>query len=193
MGENLEQENTRVTMLDPYKIWKKLYFSTEEILTSTMRNYVSTEEFATGIDFILNSYLQYLKFQNEYVHSYMEESPFSSKRDIARVAELVVSLENKVDGIENNLESFLDELDNRAEFIAEAEAAASQSESVGAEDFKKALTALKDLSTRVTDLEKLMKNIDTNLSALNKIMTAETNIKAPGVKGRKPKSSEPTK
>lgn len=187
MEERLEQDHSQVTVLDPFKIWKKLYFSTEDVLTSFMRNYVSTEEFSTGIDFILNSYLQYLKLQHEYVNRYIEESPLSSKRDIARVAELVVSLENKVDGIDGEIENILEELENRLDFIAET--AAIRTEAPGAGDLNKALTALKDLSSRVSNLEKLMKKIDSNLSAINKKMTADTKTKAPGAKGRTSQSS----
>jgi|LSQX01.3.fsa_nt_gb hypothetical protein len=34
MEEKLEQDQPQFTMLDPYKIWKKLYFSTEQVLIS---------------------------------------------------------------------------------------------------------------------------------------------------------------
>jgi len=189
MEENSEKDHPQVTMLDPFKIWKELYFSTEEVLTSTMRNYVTTDEFANGIDVILNSYLQYLKLQNEFTNRYMEDSPFSSKRDVARVAELVVSLENKVDGLEGELEEKLEELETQIIFITEEIGA--RPESVTKENLGEALTpsvaALKDLSKRVANLEKLLKKVDINLSAIYKQVKAETKINTPAAKAQKPK------
>jgi len=191
MEEKLEKEHPQVTMLDPFKIWKKLYFSTEDILTSTMRNYVTTDEFANGIDIILNSYLQYLKVQNEFTNRYMEDSPFSSKRDVARVAELVVSLENKVDGLEGEIEEKLDQLENHIGLISQAVAA--RREAAAVEDLNEALTpsmvALKDLSKRVTNLEKILKKVDTNLSTLSKLIKTDAKKRTPVARAQRPKSS----
>lgn len=191
MEEKLEKEHPQVTMLDPFKIWKKLYFSTEEILTSTLRNYVTTDEFANGIDVVLNSYLQYLKLQKEFTNRFMEDSPFSSKRDVARVAELVVSLENKVDGLEGEFETKLDELDTHLGCISQAMAA--RCEAAAGEDPNAALTpsmaALEDLVKRVTNLEKLLKKVDTNLSAISKIIKTESKTKTPVARVQKSNSS----
>ena len=186
MEEGLEKDHPQVTMLDPFKIWKKLYFSTEEFLTSTMQNYVTTDKFANGIDVVLNSYLQYLKLQNEFTNRYMEDSPFSSKRDVARVAELVVSLENKVDGLEGELETKLEELESHIGFISQAMAA--RPEAAAVEDLSEALTpsmaAIKDLSKRVSNLEKLLKKVDTNLSAIGKQIKTDSKTKTPVVRAQ---------
>lgn len=154
-----QRDASPITMLDPYKIWKKLYFNNEQVWTSAMRDFVNTDIFANSIDLILNSYLQYLRFQNEIVSRYMEESPLASKRDMARVAELVVSLENKVDGIELDVEDRLDCVDADLNILKEN-------------------TTAKDLVQRINHLEILMKNIDANLTTLNKQMGAVTKPRA---------------
>lgn len=178
MEEKLEGENPRVVMLDPFKIWKNLYFSTEEILTSTLRNYVTTDEFANGIDVVLNSYLQYLKIQKEFINRYMEDSPFSSKRDVARVAELVVSLENKVDGLEEEIENRFENLQNDVDFVSAAIAGKPEAAAGDGLRIDPSSAVLEDLSQRVAHLEKLLKKIDTNVATMNKLIKAEAKAQA---------------
>ncbi len=164
-----QKDTSPLTMLDPYKVWKKLYFSNEQVWTSAMRDFVNTDLFANSIDLILNSYLQYLRFQNEIVSRYMEESPLASKRDMARVAELVVSLENKVDGIELNVEDRLDDVDAGLNALKEN-------------------TSPDVLLQRINNLEKLIKNIDANLTALNKQLSVTTRSRAAAKKDSPPKT-----
>lgn len=164
-----EQKDTSpLTMLDPYKVWKKLYFSNEQVWTSAMRDFVNTDLFANSIDLILNSYLQYLRFQNEIVSRYMEESPLASKRDMARVAELVVSLENKVDGIELDVEDRLDQVDS------------------GLNELKGNISP-DVLLQRINNLEKLIQNINTNLNTLNKTISDAAKSQATPKKDSPPK------
>lgn len=184
MADELAPESKLVTMLDPYQIWKRMYFAFEKSLTTTMRDSVTTDTFANGIDLILNTYLQYLKFQNDFVNRYVEESPFSSKRDVARVAELVVSLENKVDILENELDERLEQIESQTASLA------AQPGAVTDTDINKvlspAMTAVKDISKRVSNLEKMVKKVDANLTAINKQLTAESKKKAPRPPAAKP-------
>lgn len=146
-----KKEQPQVTMIDPCKLWKKLYFSNEQVWTAAFRDFINTDLFANSIDLILNTYLQYLRFNNDVVERITEESPLASKRDVARVAELVVSLENKVDGIELDVEEKLDALDANVCSVRDN-------------------PSPDDLPGRIAALEALMKDVNTNLIALNKQM-----------------------
>lgn len=143
-----------VIMLDPYKLWKKIYFSNEQVWTSAYRDFIKTDVFANSIDLILNTYLQYLRFQNDIVDRLMEESPLASKRDVARVAELVVSLENKVDGIELDVDEKLEDLDSN---VCSVRDTANQ----------------EDLIRRMDRLEALMADLNANLKALDQKLPTE--------------------
>ncbi|MDD3363446.1 MAG: hypothetical protein PHZ03_00535, partial [Syntrophomonas sp.] len=180
MEEGLEKEQAQKSMLDPYKMWKKLYFSAEESLSSAVRKSVNTGEFANGIDFILNSYLQYLKMQNEFLARYMKDSPFSSKQDVARVAELVVSLENKLDSLEGEFEEKLTDIEDSTRLLAEL--LAKQQENVTEETFRSVFSptmdSVNDISNRVSELEKMVTRVETNLTEMNKRMKAEAKKKA---------------
>jgi polyhydroxyalkanoic acid synthase PhaR subunit len=194
MAEEVAKDKTSVSMLDPFQIWKRLYFGFEDSMSKTVRDSVTTDSFANGIDLILNSYLQYLKLQNDFVSRYMEDSPFFSKRDVARVAELVVSLENKVDILEGDLEERLTEIERQTSALGQQLSA--QPNVMTAADFSKlfnpAMTAVQDLGKRVSSLEKLVKQVDANFTAMNKPAKAEADKKkapaAPAAKApRKPK------
>jgi len=142
-------EQTQVTMIDPYKLWKKIYFSNEKVWTSAFQDFIKTDVFANSIDLVLNTYLQYLRFHNDLIDRFSEESPLASKRDVARVAELVVSLETKVDNMELDVEEKLDSLDANVCSVRET-------------------PSQDDLAERISQLEALMKDMNANLIALNK-------------------------
>ncbi len=108
-----ESKQTDLTVIpNPYKIWEDMYFAFEKAFGSSMLQMVNSQGFADGLDLILNSYLQYLKFKNDLATKYMKDTPFATRRDMARVAELVVSLESKVDRIEDYL---IDEISKNEE------------------------------------------------------------------------------
>jgi polyhydroxyalkanoic acid synthase PhaR subunit len=165
-----KKEQARVTMIDPYKLWKKLYFNNEQVWTAAVRDFINTDLFANSIDLVLNTYLQYLRFHNDLVDRFTEESPLASKRDVARVAELVVSLENKVDGMELDFEEISDSLKDNLFGV-------------------KNDPSQDDLIGRIAKLETLMKDINTNLTALKKQMQATTKpVRATAKKDTPPKS-----
>lgn len=161
---------SQVTMIDPYKLWKKIYFSNEKVWTSAFRDFIKTDVFANSIDLILNTYLQYLRFYNDLTDRFTEESPLASKRDVARVAELVVSLETKVDNMELDVEEKLDSLDANVCSVRET-------------------PSQDDLIVRIAQLEALMKDMNTNLTALNKqLQTLAKPSRAASRKETPPKS-----
>ncbi|HRY14026.1 MAG TPA: hypothetical protein P5309_10680 [Syntrophomonadaceae bacterium] len=163
-------EQSQVTMIDPYKLWKKIYFSNEKVWTSALQDYIKTDVFANSIDLILNTYLQYLRFHKDLIDRITEESPLASKRDVARVAELVVSLETKVDNMELDVEDRLDSLDANVCSVKETP---SQDDLIG----------------RITQLEALMKDMNANLTALNKqLQTLAKPSRAAAKKETPPKS-----
>lgn len=99
-----EQKMEKVTILpDPFRIMEDMYFAWEKAMGATMHQVVKSQGFADGLDNVLNLYLQYLKLQNDIATKYLKNTPFATRRDMARVAELVVSLETKIDRIEDYL------------------------------------------------------------------------------------------
>ena len=174
-----EFKNKQAIMINPYKVWEKFYFSVEDGLTNTIRDTVHTQVFANKIDLILNSYLQHLKFQKSVVANLMEDSPFSSKRDVARVAELVVALENKIDGLENELSDKLMEFEQDTDLISNK--SVPQTEPIGREELldlmKPVLMAIQDFGQRLSSLEGLARKLDENMNEISRLVSSETKVR----------------
>jgi polyhydroxyalkanoic acid synthase PhaR subunit len=193
MEKQLDKDPTQKTILDPYKVWKQLYFSAEDTMSSNVKKAVNTGEFANGIEFILNSYLQYLKMHNEYISRYMKDSPFSSKYDVARVAELVVALENKLDGLESDFGEKLSDIENNTQLIAEqlAEQPKPASTEVFASILSPSMATLNDLNKRLGDLEIVIKQLDTKLTDMNQPINPEAKKKPANSQDSKNQKSTP--
>lgn len=150
-----------------------MYYANEEALTATIKQIVNTQGFAGYIDLVLNSYLQYLKMQNEISTRYMEKLPFSSKHDAARVAELIVALENKVDHLEEDFTTELEKISKNTAAWSEFVAGRSDKDlGSGAEEVSpmidQALESVNDMAQRVTNLEAAVKRVEVLLGDVNK-------------------------
>ncbi|MEN6350101.1 MAG: hypothetical protein ABFD08_11980 [Syntrophomonas sp.] len=110
MSSENEKDSRSILMFNPFKFWKNIYFAGEDSMSLLTRKAVETTAFASGVDLVLNSYLQYLRMQKELSNLFTESLPFSTRVDNARVAKLVVSLENKVDRIEDELFTEIEEI-----------------------------------------------------------------------------------
>lgn len=173
MSNENAKESGSILMFNPYKFWKNVYFTGEDSLASITRKAVETNMFANGVDFVLNSYLQYLRMQKEYTTQITNHMPFASRWDMARVAKLVISLENKVDRIEDGLFDELAELKEKSAALAEnisdqkKTGPVSDAEEVQ-ERFDKALDTTKELLARISGIEEAVKEVKTALEAMNK-------------------------
>lgn len=91
--------------LDPLQAWKEVYEQTEKFWGKTLNETVQTEEYSAWMGSVLDLNLFYQKMMNDATKGYLEKVNIPTQEDIARVASLVINLENKVD----NIEEFLDE------------------------------------------------------------------------------------
>ena len=89
-----------VAIPDFAELWKEMYFQTEATLADATRQFTNTKGFSQFIDSLLQQYLSIEKINRQTIDAYMETAVIPSKKDVARVAELVISLEEKVDNIE---------------------------------------------------------------------------------------------
>jgi len=168
-----ENEMSQVASLpNPYKIFENLYFNTEESMGVLMKKMVETKSFANGIDLILNSYLQYLKFQNEMASVYIENTPLSSKQDTARLARLLVALENKIDRLEDDFANELAAIKQQTNEMLERLSDAHQGSAGCQEDvsvrINTTLDDLRGLIEKVDQMEGNLKHILSNSSEPNK-------------------------
>ncbi len=94
-----EQAETgkNVSMPDIVELWKELYFNAEESWATATRELIASKSFIQVLDQIRDQYLSFHKVSQQNMDQYLEVNPLPSKKDIARIAELVIGLEDKVD------------------------------------------------------------------------------------------------
>jgi len=171
MSDEVKQDDSKVVMFNPFNVWKNVYFSSEAALTAITRKAVETTMFANSIDVILNSYLQYLKLQNEVSNYIAETLPFSSHRDTARVAKMLTALENKIDRLDEEL--FTDIYDLKEDTAAILESIApvpasilDEADAGRAEQIDQHIKNTEALVEKITALELAMEEIKASLLEL---------------------------
>ncbi len=85
---------------DLVELWKKIYFQTEDACAAVSKEFVASKTFIDMLDQARDQYLSYHKLSEQFLDQYYANNPVPSKKDIARVAELVIALEDKVDNLD---------------------------------------------------------------------------------------------
>jgi len=93
---------------DPFTFMKQWYDATNETWSKAVGDLIGTEQFMeTGSKF-LESYTSFTRTFSQASEAYFSRLQLATRSDIARVAELVVNLEEKVDRLDNEFEDFED-------------------------------------------------------------------------------------
>ena len=100
MSQESDKVKNDIQIPDMAELWKEMYFTTEGDWAKTMKSFISTETFVAMLDKTLEQYLAMSKISRQQMDKFSEKGVVPSKKDIARVAELVISLEEKIDMME---------------------------------------------------------------------------------------------
>ena len=98
--DNDNNERDYLAIPDLTVLWKEMYFQTEAALADAMRQFTYTNGFSQYIDNLLQQHLALEKIKNQSIDAYMENTAIPSKKDVARLAELLIAVEEKIDNIE---------------------------------------------------------------------------------------------
>lgn len=88
---------------DPFAIFKQWYDATSESWSKTVGEAIATEQFAEAIGRFLDSFTSFTIMFRRANEQYFSNLQLPTRSDIARVATLIVNLEEKVDRIEDAL------------------------------------------------------------------------------------------
>lgn len=152
--DSKNNQKEEIHLPDFTELWKEIYFKTEAAWAETFKELISTQAFVSFINKSLENNLAYEKVARQSIDKYMEMSPVPSKKDISRVAELVISLEEKIDSIEfqfnhtisNMADSLLKMVDYQAQIKEELLALR--------QDLNKLEKKLETVNKKVTTLKK---------------------------------------
>jgi ribosomal protein L12E/L44/L45/RPP1/RPP2 len=100
-------ENTgRAT--DPFETWRQLYDANERAWTSALEQAMGSDEFGEASGKMLETMLAAQKSVRENMRTYLETMNVPTREDIARLGELVVGLEEKIDQVVDRLDAIDD-------------------------------------------------------------------------------------
>jgi len=99
---------------DLFQAWKALYDQYETTWTKATQEMLESESFTQSLTQTREQYLSGRKVNKETMERYWESMRIPTKTDVARVAGLISSLENKIDDLEDAQDTLVAQL-NRIE------------------------------------------------------------------------------
>jgi len=93
---------------DPFTFLKQWYDATSETWSKVVGDMIGTEKFMEMSSQFLDSYASFIRTFSQASAAYFSRLQLATRSDIARVAELVINLEEKVDRLDNEFEDFQD-------------------------------------------------------------------------------------
>jgi polyhydroxyalkanoic acid synthase PhaR subunit len=106
---------------DLVELWKEYYFKNENSWAEVLKEVITKDTFVNMLDKTLDTHLSNEKLIRQNMDKYFERSAFPSKKDIARVAEMIISVEEKVEGLEDQLVDAVKSMANGMIAMAEAQ------------------------------------------------------------------------
>jgi polyhydroxyalkanoic acid synthase PhaR subunit len=90
---------------DPYELWRQLYETNERVWSSALEQAMSSAEFGESSGKLLETMLAAQKSVRDNMRTYLETMNVPTREDIARLGELVVGLEEKIDQVADRLDA----------------------------------------------------------------------------------------
>jgi polyhydroxyalkanoic acid synthase PhaR subunit len=88
---------------DPFELWRQIYETNERAWNAVLERTVNNPAFAESSGKILETFLSAQKTVRDNMRSYLEQINLPTREDIARLGELIVALEEKVDQLDDRL------------------------------------------------------------------------------------------
>jgi len=93
---------------DPFETWRQLYDANERAWTEALEQTMSSPEFEESSGKMLETMLAAQKSVRDNMRTYLETMNVPTREDIARLGELVVGLEEKIDQVVDRLDTVED-------------------------------------------------------------------------------------
>ncbi len=93
---------------DPFSLYKQWYDATSETWAKIVEELIGTDKFMESASQFLDSYTSFASLSRRANEDYFHNLQLPTRSDIARVASLVIALEDKVDGLEDSIEALQD-------------------------------------------------------------------------------------
>ena len=159
---------------DPFTFFKEWYDATSETWSKMLGDVLGTEKFVEASSKFMESYTSFYQTFRHATEEFFRNLQLPTRSDLARIGELVIGLEDKVDRVEDALEDFEDSYAQ----VATSEAVGNLERQLGKVESKlDQLPAAFEKSETVSGLQKRMGGVESKLdqlpAAFEKIKTVE--------------------
>jgi len=103
-GKPAGEESARSSS-DPFEMWRQLYETNERTWTAALDQAMGRPEFGESSGKMLETMLAAQKAVRDNMRTYLETINVPTREDIARVGELVVGIEEKIDQLADRLDA----------------------------------------------------------------------------------------
>jgi polyhydroxyalkanoic acid synthase PhaR subunit len=90
---------------DPYEVWRQLYETNERAWSAALEQAMGSPEFGESSGKLLETLLAAQKSSRDNMRIYLETMNVPTREDIARLGELVIGLEEKIDQLADRFDS----------------------------------------------------------------------------------------
>lgn len=90
---------------DPYEVWRQLYETNERAWSAALEQAMGSPEFGESSGKLLETLLAAQKSSRDNMRVYLETMNVPTREDIARLGELVIGLEEKIDQLADRFDS----------------------------------------------------------------------------------------
>ena len=108
---------------DPFEMWRQVYETNEKAWNETLERLTSTPSFAESQGKLLETLLAAQKQMRDSTRLFLESANFPTREDIARLGEILVGLEEKIDQLDERLDGIEQALCSRGDDEQDAPAA----------------------------------------------------------------------
>lgn len=98
------------TPVDPFDLWRQVYEANERAWSSALEKAMAAPAFAQTQGKLLETLLHAQKAARDNMRTYLESINVPTREDVARLGELIVGLEEKIDQLGDRLERLEDVL-----------------------------------------------------------------------------------
>ena len=93
---------------DPFETWRQLYDTNERAWSAALEQAMGSPEFGESSGKLLETMLAAQKSVRDNMRTYLETMNVPTREDIARLGELVIGLEEKIDQVADRLDAIED-------------------------------------------------------------------------------------
>jgi polyhydroxyalkanoic acid synthase PhaR subunit len=90
--------------LDPFKIWRQAFEVSEQAFGTAMERALNTTQFAEANGKLMEAILLTMKAARGNVKTFLHTLNFPSREDTARLGQLIIALEEKVDQLHDRMD-----------------------------------------------------------------------------------------